>query len=115
MVGQPVALVAAAVAIAWWLAEHRRPVLAGLALSLIAVKPQLALLVPLCLLAAGHYRVFAAWAAATAVMVVVALVLLGGDGLQRYREVLSLASGWEPTRRYAMRTRVTHCVPLKLS
>jgi len=29
MVGQPVALVAAAVAIAWWLAEHRRPVLAG--------------------------------------------------------------------------------------
>ena len=102
MVGQPVALVAAAVAIAWWLAEHRRPVLAGLALSLIAVKPQLALLVPPCLLAAGHYRVFAAWAAATAVMVVVALVLLGGDGLQRYREVLSLASGWEPTRRYAI-------------
>jgi hypothetical protein len=102
MVGQPVALVAAAVAVAWWLAEHRRPVLAGLALSVIAVKPQLALLVPLCLLVAGNGRMFAAWAAATAVMVVVALVLLGGDGLQRYREVLSLASQWEPTRRYAI-------------
>jgi alpha-1,2-mannosyltransferase len=102
MVGQPVALVAAAVAVAWWLGEHRRPVLAGLALSLIAVKPQLALLVPLCLLVAGQGRMFAAWAAATAVMVVVALVLLGADGLQRYREVLSLASQWEPTRRYAI-------------
>src|SRR2546430_13423134 len=40
--------------------------------------------------------------AATAVMAAVALVLLGGDGLQRYREVLSLASQWEPTRRYAI-------------
>src|SRR5207302_8206559 len=44
----------------------------------------------------------AAWAVATAVIVVVALLLLGGDGLQRYRDVLSLASGWEPTRRYAI-------------
>ena len=102
MVGQPVALVAAAVAVAWWLAERKRPVPAGLALSLIAVKPQLALLVPVCLLVAGHYRMFGAWAAATAVMVLVALVLLGGDGLQRYRDVLSLASQWEPTRRYAI-------------
>jgi Glycosyltransferase family 87 len=102
MVGQPVSLVAAAVAVAWWLADRRRPVLAGLALSLVAVKPQLALLVPLSLLVAGHGRMFAAWFAATAVMVVVALVLLGGDGLQRYRDALSLASQWEPTRRYAI-------------
>ena len=65
MVGQPVALVAAAVAVAWWLASHQRPVLAGLALSLIAIKPQLALLVPLCLLVAGHGRMFAAWLSAT--------------------------------------------------
>jgi hypothetical protein len=102
MVGQPVALVAGAVALAWWLAEHKRPVLAGLALSLMAIKPQLALLVPLCLLLSGQGRMFAAWLAATAVMVAVALVLLGPDGIQRYREVLSLASAWEPTRRYAI-------------
>ena len=102
MVGQPVALVAAAVAVAWWLAERRKPGLAGLALSVIAIKPQLALLVPLCLLVAGHWRVVVIWAAATAVMVIVALVLLGGDGLQRYRDALSLASQWEPTRRYAI-------------
>jgi hypothetical protein len=102
MVGQPVALVAAAVAVAWWLAERGSPGLAGVALSLIAIKPQVALLVPLCLLVAGHWRVVVVWAAATAVMVAVALVLLGGDGLQRYREALALASQWEPTRRYAI-------------
>jgi glycosyl transferase family 87 len=102
MVGQPVALVAAAVAVAWWLAERGKPGLAGLALSLIAIKPQLALLVPLCLLVAGHWRVVAVWAVATAVMAGVALVLLGGDGLQRYRDALALASQWEPTRRYAI-------------
>jgi hypothetical protein len=102
MVGQPVALVAAAVAGSWWLAERNRPVLAGLVLSLTAIKPQLALLVPLCLLVSGHRRMFAAWLVATAVMGVTALALLGADGLQRYREVLALASQWEPTRRYAI-------------
>jgi hypothetical protein len=102
MVGQPVALVAAAVAASWWLAERDRPLAAGLVLSLVALKPQLALLVPLCLLVAGRRRMFVAWLGATAVMVVVALVLLGGDGLQLYREALSLASQWEPTRRYAV-------------
>ena len=102
MVGQPVALVAAAVAVAWWLADHKRPVLAGLALSLIAIKPQLALLVPPCLLVAGHGRLFVTWLLATVVMVAVALVMLGPDGIQHYRDVLSVASQWEPTRRYAI-------------
>src|SRR2546422_11105333 len=71
-------------------------------MSLTAIKPQVALLIPICLLVSGHRRMFAAWLAATAFMVAVALVLLGGDGLQRYRDVLALASQWEPTRRYAI-------------
>src|SRR5207253_2698631 len=37
-----------------------------------------------------------------AAMAALALVVLGGEGLQRYRDVLSLASQWEPTRRYAI-------------
>ena len=102
MVGQPVALVAAAVALCWWLDERRRPVLAGIALSVVAIKPQLALLVPLCLLASGHLRLFGAWLAASAVMAVAALALLGPDGIHRYREVLTLASQWDITRRYAV-------------
>ena len=102
MVGQPVVLVAASVAAAWWLMERNRNVAAGLVLSLTVLKPQLALLVPACLLVAGRYRVFAAWFGASLVVGLVAVAMLGPDGLQRYREVLSLASGWESTRRYAV-------------
>jgi alpha-1,2-mannosyltransferase len=102
MVGQPVALVAAAVAVCWWLAERDRPALAGFALSLIALKPQMALLVPLCLVVAGHARVFGAWLLASIFMALIALALLGQDGLARYRDVLQLASQWDITRRYAV-------------
>lgn len=102
MVGQPGALVALAVAAAWWLASRDRPAIAGAVLAAIALKPQVALLVPLCLLVAGHWRMFATWLAVSAVIGVAAVVLLGGDGVQRYRDVLSLASQWEPTRRYAI-------------
>ncbi len=101
MVGQPVALVAAAVAVCWWFSQLNRTVLAGLALSLIVLKPQVALLVPLCLLVSGHARVFGTWLVATLLMVLVALAMLGPEGLSRYRDALSLASQWEPTRRYA--------------
>jgi len=102
MVGQPVALVAAAVAASCWLADRNHPVLAGLALSVIAIKPQVALLVPLCLLVSGHTRMFGSWLVATGLMVLVALAALGPDGMHRYSDVLSLASQWEPTRRYAV-------------
>jgi alpha-1,2-mannosyltransferase len=102
MVGQPVVLVALAVAACWWLSERHHAVLGGLALSLIAIKPQVALLVPLCLLISGHARVFGTWLVASLLMALTALALLGPDGLTRYREVLALASQWEPTRRYAI-------------
>src|SRR5438874_6629352 len=102
MVGQPVALVAAAVALCWWLAERDRPALAGLALSLIAFKPQIALLVPLSMIVAGHGRVFGAWLLATIFMVLLSLALLGHDGALRYRDALALASGWQITKGYAV-------------
>ena len=101
MVGQPVALVAAAVALCWWFSQRGHLVLAGLALSLIAFKPQLALFVPVCLLVSGHARIFGAWFAATALMALVALAMLGPDGLARYRDLLGVASQWDSTRRYA--------------
>jgi hypothetical protein len=102
MVGQPVALVAAAVAACWWLSERNHTVLAGLALTAIALKPQIAILVPLCLLVSGHARIFGAWLVATAVLALIALAMLGPDGLARYREALAVASQWEITRRYAL-------------
>ena len=112
MVGQPVALVVAAAAACWWFAERDRPLVAGLVLSAIALKPQLALFVPLCLLVSGHPRVFGAWAVVSLVIVLVALAMLGGDGLNRYRDVLNLASQWEITRRYAFSGLVGTGTPL---
>lgn len=104
MVGQPGALVAAAVATAWWLMRKDHPVWAGLGLSLIILKPQLALLVPVCLLVSGHARTFGAWLVASLLIGLVALALLGPDGLARYREVLAQTQtpAWDITRRYAI-------------
>jgi Glycosyltransferase family 87 len=104
MVGQPGAWVAAAVATAWWLLRNDRPVWAGLALSLIVLKPQLALLVPLCLLVSGHARTFGAWLVATLLIGLAALALLGPDGVARYREVLAMTQtpAWDITRRYSI-------------
>ena len=115
MVGQPVALVVAAVAACWWFAEHDRPVVAGLLLSAIALKPQLGLFVPLCLVVSGQARVFGAWLAATVVIVLIALAMLGADGFARYRDVLTLASQWDITRRYAFSGLVGLGPPLYVS
>ena len=104
MVGQPGAWVAAAVATAWWLMRKDHPVWAGLALSLIVLKPQLALLVPVCLLVSGHARTFGAWLVATLLIGLVALALLGPEGVARYRDVLAQTQtpAWDITRRYSI-------------
>jgi len=104
MVGQPGPLVAAAVASSWWLIRKERPVWAGLVLAAVVIKPQLALLVPLCLLLSGHYRVFGAWLAASLVIGILALALLGVDGVLRYRDVLAQTqtAAWDITRRYSI-------------
>ncbi len=104
MVGQPGAWVAAAVATAWWLLRKDHPGWAGVALSLIILKPQLALLVPACLLVSGHARTFGAWLVATLLIGLVALALLGPDGLARYRDVLAETQtpAWDITRRYSI-------------
>jgi hypothetical protein len=104
MVGQPGALVAAAVATAWWLIRRGHPVWAGVALSLCVLKPQMAFLVPICLVVSGHARTFGAWLAVSLVIGLVALALLGHDGVTRYLEVLKQTQtpAWDITRRYSM-------------
>src|SRR4029077_7744959 len=77
---------------------------AGVALSLIVIKPQLALLVPLCLLMSGHARTFGAWLVVCIFLGLASLALLGSDGIARYREVLALPQTpeWDIKRRYAV-------------
>jgi hypothetical protein len=104
MVGQPGALVAAAVATAWWLMRRGNSVWAGVALSLIVLKPQMAFLVPICLVVSGHARTFGAWLAVSVVIGLVALALLGHDGVTRYLDVLKQTQtpAWDITRRYSI-------------
>jgi len=104
MVGQPGALVAAAVATAWWLMRRGHSVWAGIALSLIVLKPQMAFFIPICLLVSGHARTFGAWLAVSLVIGLVALALLGPDGVTRYIDVLKLTQtpAWDITRHYSI-------------
>jgi Glycosyltransferase family 87 len=83
-VGQVVPLVAAALAISWRLLRNDRNVAAGLVLSLLLLKPNTAFVVPLAVLAAGRLRTFATLTAVGAVLAVVALLTVGGDGAFDY-------------------------------
>jgi hypothetical protein len=88
-VGQVVPLVAAGVAIAWRLLREDRNTAAGIALSLLLLKPNTAFVVPFALLAAGRYRTFVTFSASGAVIAVVALLSLGGDGVSNYLHQLT--------------------------
>lgn len=92
LLGQVVVLVAAAVACAWWLIRRERAFSAGLVLALIALKPQLAFLLPLALLASGRRRLFAGWLTGSAAILAVSLLTLGVDGLLTYGHRLVDAS-----------------------
>ena len=75
--GQVSLVVVAAVAVSWWLLSRGRPWLAGLALSALILKPQIAFLVPLALLLAGYGRVFLAWAAVSVPLAIGTLLVTG--------------------------------------
>ena len=83
-VGQVVPLVAAGLAVSWRLLREDRNVAAGLVLSLLLLKPNTAFVVPFALLAAGRVRTFAALSTVGAILAVVALLTVGGDGAFAY-------------------------------
>jgi alpha-1,2-mannosyltransferase len=65
----------------WGLLQHpTRPVLAGILFGALTYKPNLGLLIPVALVAGGHWRVLAV-AAATAVALVAISVVLFGTGI----------------------------------
>jgi hypothetical protein len=90
---------AALLAIFAWL--DKKPVIAGILIGLLTVKPQLGILFPFALVASGRWRVFLC-AAGTALLLIAASVALGGLGswhdyivkaLPLQREVLADAAG----------------------
>ena len=80
--GQPSLEIVALVAVSWFLTQRGRPVAAGVALALaVALKPNIVILVPLALLVSGRFRVFGAFAIASAVVGLAELAVLGQSGV----------------------------------
>lgn len=88
ILGQVVPLVAAGVVVAWRLLREDNEVAAGLVLSVIFLKPNTAILVPLALLAAGRVRAFSVWLAAGTMLTLVAALTVGGHGMSAYANEL---------------------------
>ena len=91
--GQVSLVVVAAVAFSWWLLTHGRPWLAGLALTALILKPQLAFLVPVALLVSGYGRVVLAWLAVSVPLGVVTLLATGTEVFHHISQSLHAVSG----------------------
>ncbi|HEX6350795.1 MAG TPA: glycosyltransferase family 87 protein [Candidatus Dormibacteraeota bacterium] len=90
--GQLVLVVGLGLAIAWRTERAGYPVWAGAALSLLALKPQLAFLVPVALLVAGRYRVLAGLAIAGGLLAAASFLMIGGEGVRGWMAAIEAAS-----------------------
>jgi len=91
--GQPGLFVALGVAGAYALLRAGRPFPAGLALGVLALKPQLAFLVPIALLVSGRYRAFGGAVVALGVLAAASAIAVGTTGIAEYQDRLSFAAG----------------------
>ncbi len=82
--GQVVPLVAAGVIVGWRFLRDRKDIAAGVALSLIFLKPNTAILVPFALLVARRYRAFVSWLVVGGAFALIAVLLLGTEGISAY-------------------------------
>ena len=90
--GQPGLFVALGVAASYALLRSGRPFWAGVALGTLVLKPQLAFLVPLALLAAMQNRAFLGSLIAVGSLGVLSALVLGAAGVSAYVDRLNFAS-----------------------
>lgn len=74
------------------LALERRPVLAGVLFGVLTIKPQLGLLVPLALLAGGHWRTVVAAVVTTLLLAAASALVFGPEVLDAYLASLPVAT-----------------------
>ncbi|MGH7764899.1 MAG: glycosyltransferase family 87 protein [Candidatus Dormibacteraceae bacterium] len=91
--GQPGLFVALGVAASYALLKSGRPGWAGVALAPLVMKPQLAFLVPLALLAARRDRAFLAGALTLGLLAAASAIALGPSGVATYSARLNFAAG----------------------
>jgi hypothetical protein len=85
--------VALGVASSYALLKANRPLWAGIALGVLALKPQLAFLVPAALLFARHNRAFVGSVLSLGLLAVLSVVALGAAGVADYQARLNFAAG----------------------
>jgi hypothetical protein len=90
--GQPGLFVALGVAGSYALLRIGRPFLAGLALGSLALKPQLAFLVPVALLVSGRTRAFYGGVVALGLLGIASAIALGPGGVAEYSARLNFAA-----------------------
>ncbi|HVS48313.1 MAG TPA: glycosyltransferase family 87 protein [Candidatus Dormibacteraeota bacterium] len=91
--GQPGLFVALGVAGCYALLRADRPFWAGITLAALALKPQLAFLVPVALLPGGRTRAFWGSVVALGLLAVASMVALGPSGVAAYEARLTFAAG----------------------
>lgn len=69
---------------------ERRPILAGLLLGCLIIKPQLAILLPLAFAAGGHWRAFFGAAASSLALLLVALLVFGVESYILFAKMMPL-------------------------
>jgi hypothetical protein len=100
--GQPIMLIALAVAASWCLAEAGRPYFAGFVLGLSAIKPQLTLVLPAVLLVGGHWRMALGWAVTAGLLAALSILLIGGQGVSDYRSLIAEAQALTNNRYFTL-------------
>lgn len=88
--GQVALLVGVAVVVSWVLLRRGHWVASGLVLSALVLKPQVAYLVPLALIAWGAWRPAAVAAVSAAVIAAVAALSLGSAGLSEFSHAIAI-------------------------
>ena len=91
--GQPGLFVALGVAACYALLKGDRPFWAGIALGALALKPQLAFLVPVALLVSGRAQAFWGSVVALGALGLASAIALGPHGMSAYEARLSFAAG----------------------
>ncbi len=96
LLGQILILELAVIAVVWWLVSRGHEVPAGILLTVLVFKPQVAFLVPVALLVIGRWRTVAVWLGGSALIAVIALWTTGIDGLRDYANRVSDAASTPP-------------------
>ncbi|CAN7679868.1 DUF2029 domain-containing protein [Trinickia sp. LjRoot230] len=80
----------------------RRPVIAGICLGILSVKPQLAVLIPLALLCSRSWRALAAFGIVAVAMLLVSVMAFGTDTLAAFIHNMGMAAGYVESGRAAL-------------